>query len=89
MSKEDFEAIREFAKEQHRARVAENKKRLAFALHNLDIEGFVPDLVNTQNCQINVKVKGKTYVFYAGTGKIVGSDRRGISEFISVLKEAD
>ena len=85
MSREDFEAVAQNAKEQHRKRVSENSARLAYALERIKVAGFVPSKINNETAQIVVRLGKKAFVFYAGTGTIQGCDIRGIKNFIGIL----
>lgn len=65
-----------------------NAQRLKYAREQLFENGIVGRVMNEETCQINVKVRNKTYTFYAGTGKIVGEEnRRGIKAFIELIKK--
>lgn len=83
MSKEDFEGIRQYCKEQHAKRVADNPRRLAHACEVLEKHHFNYKVCNETTCQINVYIGKEVLTFYAGTGKILGRNRgRGINDFL-------
>ena len=89
MSREDFDGgYSEWAKEQHKKRVAENPNRIQFAIEQFEKHGVEYTLKNetTGHFHCRRKSDNKLFQFYAGTGKIMGFDRkRGIRAFISLL----
>jgi FAD/FMN-containing dehydrogenase len=87
MRDELYDAMRELAKENHRARVAKNPQRVAFAIESFETEGIRYSLKNPQIGHFHAwDENGRLYQFWASTGKILGSNRRGIKNFIRLLK---
>lgn len=86
MSREDFEGIREHAKQQHAERVAKNPERLDYAVEQLKNNGFNFKVCNESTGQVNCYFEnGEVLTFYAGTGKIKGYEHaRGIHNFIAL-----
>ena len=72
----DFSVFRQ----KHKERVAKNSARLEYALHRLS--EYNVSSVNPETAQIVVN----GIVFYAGTGKIVGHEERGIDNLIRLLE---
>lgn len=89
MSREDFEAIKRWAKENHDKRVAQNPQRLEYAKKILTDNGIAFKVCNEITTQINCYFdNGKVLTFYAGTGKIQGHSRiRGINSFVRLCKK--
>ena len=89
MSREDFDALRRYAKEQHDQRVAKNPQRLEYAKKVLTENGITFKVCNEMTAQINCYfANGKVLTFYAGTGKIPGhSNLRGINSFVRLCKK--
>lgn len=81
---EMFEAYKEL----HKERVAKNPERLKYAENILKAHGIKYKVCNRETAQINAySVGGKTYTFYAGTGKIKGyKNARGIHTFLRLCK---
>lgn len=89
MSREDFEGIRQYAKEQHDKRVAENPNRIKYAIEQFEKNGIEYCLKNEQIGHFHCRraSDNKLFQFYAGTGKIVGYEhKRGIHALIGLLK---
>ena len=82
--KEYFEAYKEI----HKERVAKNPQRLEYAENILKANGIEYKVCNRETAQINAyTADGKTYTFYAGTGKIKGyRNARGIHNFLRICK---
>ncbi len=92
MSREDFEGVRQLAKENHDARVAKTPQRLKYATEQLERNGISYKICNDTTGQINCYfLNGTVLTFYAGTGKIKGCEnKRGIKSFIRMCtKERD
>lgn len=90
MSREDFEGIKELAKENHAKRVADNPNRIQFAIHMFEKHDIEYVLKNEQTGHFHCRRKSddKLFQFYAGTGKIVGQEnKRGIHNLIKMLEE--
>jgi hypothetical protein len=89
MSREDFDALKRYAREQHDKRVAKNPQRLEYAKRVLTENGITFKVCNEVTTQINCYfANGKVLTFYAGTGKIQGhSQLRGINSFVRLCKK--
>lgn len=90
MSREDFEGIKNHAKEQHNKRVSEMPDRIAYAKKQFEKNNIEYALKNEQTGHFHCRRKSddKLFQFYAGTGKIVGVDGvRGIHSIIKLLNE--
>jgi hypothetical protein len=88
MSREDFDAIRQYAKEQHDRRVADTPNRVQYAIAQFEKQGIEYALKNAQTGHFHCRRKSddKLFQFYAGTGKIQGyKNQRGIHALISML----
>lgn len=87
MSREDFEAQREYSKQMHKERVAKMPERIEFAKVMFEKHGIEYRLKNpiTGHFHCWRKSDGKLFQFYAGTGKIQGMRVRGIRNLILVL----
>lgn len=90
MSREDFEGIKNHAKEHHSKRVSEMPDRIAYAKKQFEKNNIEYVLKNEQTGHFHCRRKSddKLFQFYAGTGKIVGvDDVRGIHSIIKLLNE--
>lgn len=90
MSKEDFEGIKQYAKEQHVKRVADNPNRVQYAIQQLEKHNIEYALKNETTGHFHCRRKSddKLFQFYAGTGKIMGYDnKRGIHSLILLLDD--
>lgn len=90
MSREDFEGIREYAKEQHAKRVADTPNRIHYAIEQFEKHEIEYTLKNEQTGHFHCRRKSddKLFQFYAGTGKIMGYDKaRGIHTLIKLLDD--
>lgn len=88
MSREDFEGIRQHAKEQHDKRVADTPRRVAYAIEQFKKHGIRYELKNANLGHFHCwrKRDGERFQFYASTGKIMGCNTfRGIHQFIKIL----
>ena len=90
MSREDFEGIREYAKEQHAKRVSDNPNRIQYAIEQFEKHEIEYTLKNEQTGHFHCRRKSddKLFQFYAGTGKIMGfENKRGIHSLIRLLDD--
>ena len=88
MSREDFEGLRQYAKEQHDKRVADTPRRVAYAIEQFKKHGIRYELKNANIGHFHCwrKIDGQRFQFYAGTGKIMGHrGHRGIHALIRLL----
>lgn len=88
MSREDFEGIRQHAKEQHDKRVADTPRRIAYAIEQFEKHNIEYTLKNEQTGHFHCRRKrdDELFQFYAGTGKIMGCNTfRGIHQLIKIL----
>ena len=88
MAREDFEGIRQHAKEQHVRRIAETPQRIHFAENLFKKNGIEYVLLNEQTGHFHCwrKRDGKLFQFYAGTGKIQGElYARGVYALVDIL----
>lgn len=78
-----------YAKEKHEARVEKNPDRLEYATRLLQKHGIEFAVKNAQTCHIHAwrKRDGQLMQFWAGTGKIFNSNKRGIENFIKLLEQ--
>ena len=91
MSKEDFEGIREHARQQHAERVAKNPERIEYAIKQFRAHDIEYRLKNPTTGHFHCRRKSddKLFEFYAGTGKIKGEeDKRGIHALVRMLDNA-
>ena len=78
-----------YAEEKHRARVAKNSDRIAFAIKQFEKHDIEYTLKNEQTGHFHCRRKSddRLFQFWAGTGKIYGYDRlRGIHSLIKLLE---
>ena len=91
MSREDFDGgYSEWAKERHKKRVADNPNRIAYAIEQFEKNNIEYILKNEMTGHFHCyrKSDDKLFQFYAGTGKIMGFDRkRGIHSLIELLND--
>lgn len=88
MSREDFEGLKELAKQNHAERVAKNPDRINYAIEQFKKHGIEYSLKNPQTGHFHCRRKSddKLFQFYAGTGKIQGNEhKRGIHALIKIL----
>lgn len=78
----------EWAREQHEMRVAKNPERLEYAVTQLQQHDIKFIVKNTEICHIHAWRKRDSALmqFWAGTGKILNSKKRGIENFIKLLE---
>lgn len=87
MRDEIYDGLRELAKQNHRERVAKNPDRIAFAEQQFRNKGIRYSLKNAQIGHFHAwDASGRLWQFWASTGKILGSNRRGIHNFIKLLE---
>lgn len=89
MSREDFEGIKQYAKEQHNKRVADTPNRITYAIKQFENNNIEYSLKNEATGHFHCRRKSddKLFQFYAGTGKIQGvNNKRGIHELIKILE---
>lgn len=92
MSREDFEGIRQHAKENHDRRVADTPRRVQYAIEQFEKHDIEYTLKNHQTGHFHCRRKSddRLFQFYAGTGKIQGEPRkRGIHALIDILTEKE
>lgn len=90
MSREDFEGIAEYAKQQHNERVKKNPERVDYAIRQFRKHDIEFHLMNPKTGHFHCyrKSDDMLFQFYAGTGKIVGHEKeRGIHALIRLLEE--
>ena len=90
MSREDFEGIKQLAKENHAKRVANNPNRIQYAIEQFEKHEIEYVLKNEQIGHFHCRRKSddKLFQFYAGTGKIQGyENKRGIHALIRLLDD--
>ncbi len=90
MSREDFEGIRQYGKEQHAKRVADTPNRIQYAIEQFEKHGIEHSLKNEQTGHFHCRRKSddKLFQFYACTGKIQGfENKRGIHKLIRLLDD--
>ena len=88
MTYTDFDfGYSEFAKEQHKERVAKNGDRVQYAKEQFEKNNIEYALKNEAIGHFHAwrKSDGQLFQFWAGTGKILGRNERGIHAFINIL----
>ena len=82
--KEAFEPYRE----KHRQRVAKNPERIAYAIKQLEAHGIEYTIKNeaTGHFHCRRKTDDNLIQFWAGTGKIMGRNIRGIHNLIRICE---
>lgn len=77
-----------YAEQKHRERVAKNPDRIAFAIQQFEAHGIEYQLKNSQTGHFHCRRKSddRLFQFYAGTGKIMGRNIRGIHNLIKILE---
>jgi hypothetical protein len=87
LSAEDFEGIKEHAKQVHSERVAKNPDRVEYAIKQFEENNIEYTLKNPSNGHFHAwDMDGNLHQFWASTGKIMDSEKRGIHNFIKILK---
>ena len=88
MRDEIYDALKELATQNHRERVAKTPDRIAYAEQQFNSKGIRYSLKNAQIGHFHAwDASGRLRQFWASTGKILGSNRRGIHNFIKLLEE--
>jgi hypothetical protein len=80
----------EYAKEQHKKRVADNPNRIDYAIEQFEKHCIEYTLKNETTGHFHCRRKSddKLFQFYAGTGKIMGyENKRGIHTLIRMLDD--
>ena len=80
-----------YAEEKYRKRVAKTPDRIKYAIKQFEEHGIRYELKNAEIGHFHCwrKSDSKLFQFYAGTGKIQGSERvRGIRGLIKILEES-
>lgn len=86
MHDELYDGLKALAKQNHRERVAKNPERIAYAIEQFESNGIRYALKNTEIGHFHAwDAKGQLRQFWASTGKILGTHRRGIHNFIKIL----
>lgn len=77
-----------YAEEMHRQRVAKNPDRIAYAIKQLEAHNIEYALKNSTTGHFHCRRKTDDALiqFYAGTGKIVGRNVRGIHNLIRICE---
>ena len=77
-----------YAKEKHKERVAKNPDRIRYAIEQFEKHNIEYMLKNesTGHFHCRRKTDDKLFQFYAGTGKIMGRNERGIHNLIRILE---
>lgn len=90
MGREDYEGLKEYAKQQHDERVAKTPDRIRYAIQQFEKNNIEYELKNEQIGHFHCRRKcdDKLFQFYAGTGKIQGENRRGIHNLIKILTKS-
>ena len=87
MRDEVWDALRDHAKQNHKERVAKNPERVAYAEQMFKEHNVRFSLKNADIGHFHAWDKnGNLRQFWASTGKILGSSRRGIHNFIKILE---
>ena len=87
MRDELYDGLKAIAKQNHRERVAKNPERIAYAIKQFEVNGIRYSLKNSENGHFHaLDANGQLRQFWASTGKILGSNRRGIRNFIKIIK---
>lgn len=86
--RESFDALKADCKQRHDARVAKTPQRVEYAMQQLVMNNIDFRLLNAQTGHFHCHgIKSdKLYQFWAGTGKIMGSELRGIHNLIKLVK---
>lgn len=77
-----------YAEQKHRERVAKNPDRIEFAIQQFEAHNIEYQLKNSQTGHFHCwrKTDDQMFQFYAGTGKIMGRNIRGIHNLIRILE---
>ena len=76
-------------KEKHKENVTKNSDRIKYAIEQFEKYGIEYSLKNKETGHFHCRRKcdDKLFQFYAGTGKIIGRDVRGIHNLIIILTD--
>lgn len=86
MRDEIYDGLKAIAKQNHRDRVAKNPDRVAYAIEQFERNSIRYALKNSEIGHFHAWDKhGQLHQFWASTGKILGTNRRGIYNFIKIL----
>ncbi|MCH1973497.1 hypothetical protein MCI89_14205 [Muricomes sp. OA1] len=71
----------------HKERVNKNPSRMEYVIKKFEEYGIKYELKNEENCHFHVwrKSDEELFEFWAGTGKIKGTEVRGINNLIEIL----
>lgn len=83
----DWKYFKESKKAQYAERVAKTPDRIEVATSFFERYKFYYMLKNKDTGHFHVIVNNNIFQFWASTGKIFGSTRRGIKNFILLLKK--
>lgn len=86
---EEKNEIYRLAKATHKVRIDKNPNRLEYAVKKLNEHGIPYEIKNEETCHIHAWKAGELLQFWAGTGKILDHDERGIDNFIALLTECN
>ena len=77
-----------YAAQKHKERVAKNPGRIEYAIAQFEQHNIEYQLKNAQTGHFHCRRKtdDNLFQFYAGTGKIMGRDIRGIHNLIKLLE---
>ena len=77
-----------YAEQKHKERVAKNPNRIEYAIEQFEQHSIEYQLKNAQTGHFHCwrKTDDKLFQFYAGTGKIMGRNIRGIHNLIKLLE---
>ena len=77
-----------YAEQKHKERVAKNHIRIEYAIEQFEQHNIEYQLKNSQTGHFHCwrKTDDKLFQFYAGTGKIMGRNIRGIHNLIKLLE---
>ncbi|MCL2357613.1 MAG: hypothetical protein FWC70_10790 [Defluviitaleaceae bacterium] len=86
--REEFDALKSLLKQRHDERVAKTPDRIRYAIAEFNKNDIEFSVKNHAIGHIHAWTKGdnKVFQFWADTGKILGSNKRGIHAFIGLLK---
>lgn len=83
-----MEEMYDMLKAQHKNRVSKTPERLAYAVNQFEKYGIDYAVKNEETGHIHCKDEtGQLYQYWAGTGKIMGSEARGIQALINELNK--
>lgn len=87
MRDELWDGLKEHGKQVHQQRVEKNPDRIDFAIKQFEKNNIEYSLKNEQIGHFHCyrKSDDKLFQFWAGTGKILGSEKRGIHNLIKIL----